>query len=137
MKYGGFSANRRVEVMRRVALTACPPEDRPWVRAMFAEIDAVEGRWSRLTWVMGAIQFVASRNLGRGARVLAHRLHLAIAFALCASILSVAFYGAEYEGFGIDDDSFIVLAASFAAISLGLIVIARLGSTRPPPFRKA
>jgi hypothetical protein len=137
MRHDTFSPGRRLQVMRRVALAACPPRDRPWVEAMFAEISAVEGRGSRLAWVMGAIQFVASRNLGRGATFLSRRLNLAIAFALCASIVSAALFRLEFEGYGVDDNLFLLLAAGFAAICLGFLGIALIGSVRPPPFRKA
>lgn len=50
----------QTRLSRRIALAACPPRDRAWVEALFAELDAVDDSWSRLAWTMGAARLVAA-----------------------------------------------------------------------------
>jgi hypothetical protein len=122
-------ATREAQLLRRIALAASPPADRPWVEALFSELDVIEGAQPRLTWLVGAVQLVATRNAVRGARLLADRLHLAIAFAFCAAILSAVISRLGYESLG-DDDFYLALASVFTLAGGGLALRAIRPSIR-------
>ena len=126
----------QTRLSRRIALAACPPRERPWVEALFAELDVIDGAGPRFAWIVGAARVVATRSGGRA--VAPFVVLLALWFAVLSGAISLT----GYEGLGFDDDLFLAFAATFGATALGLWARAlRRTPSRPdgPPLtpRKA
>ena len=105
-------------ILYRVSRTACPTSDRPWIDALFAELDAVEPARARLVWLLGALGFIAGRR--------SRRLTTLLSPAWLASLLAVFAFTflafIEYEGFLTEDDWYAALAAGAAAILIAASV---------------
>jgi amino acid transporter len=106
-------------VLYRISRNACPAADRPWLDALFAELEAVESTPARLLWLLGAVGLVASRHIGR----LDARLVFASALCLAVSLLSGAIWFSGSEVFALDDDLYMAAAAFFASGLVGLSVL--------------
>jgi hypothetical protein len=106
----------QAKLSRRIAIAACPARDRPWVEALFAELDAVDGSWNRLAWIMGAARLVASSGEQRLKSAMKGRTRLPLLFALLAAILSAFMARIDSEALRIDDDWFIVSTVLFVLI---------------------
>ena len=106
-------------VLYRISRTACPASDRPWLDALFAEIDAVETGWARFVWLAGALGLLANRHAQR----LAAMISPAWLACFVAMIAFAALAFVEYEGFAIEDDWYPALVALFAAMLIALSVL--------------
>ena len=125
MRRGGGPFVYEASALHRCLRAACPPRDRLWVDALFGELAYVEGAWSRLFWLLATLRFVAARNGGRVSALLTRRRQAVLA-ALCLAALSGSVHGAGYEGLGLDDDLFLVLA-----LALGVLTALLLGGHLP------
>jgi cytochrome bd-type quinol oxidase subunit 2 len=113
-------------VLHRISRTACPASDRPWLDALFAELDAVESARARLVWLLGAVGLVAGRRAQRLAAMVSPAW-LASLFAVCAfSFLAFV----QYEGFVTEDDWYLAFAAAAIAV---LIAVSAINLRRRPP----
>jgi len=110
----------QTRLSRRIALAACPPRERPWVEALFAELDVIDGAGPRFAWVMGAACVVATRSGRRAAAPFSGRFHFVVLLALWFAFLSGAISLTGYEGLGVDDDLFLAFAAALGAAAAGL-----------------
>jgi hypothetical protein len=113
-------------VLYRISRSACPAADRPWLDALFAELDAVDSTAGRLAWLLGAVGFVANRHLGR----LDGKLVLVAAFCFVGSLLLGVIWLTGNEIFALDDDLYMAGAAIFAS---GLVALSVLQLKRPTP----
>ncbi len=125
MRPDGVGGGWQARWLRRLALAACQPADRPWVNALFRELSVIDGAKPRALWMLGATHFVLTGSRERGAALLTNRLHIAIPLAFCAAVLSAAVSQAGYEGLGADDDLFLGLALALGATLVGLAALAR------------
>lgn len=105
-----------IRLLRRLALTACDKRHRRWVDDLFAELEAIEGRRTRLGWLRGATWVVTASTIGRIARTATDRIAAAIVLCLAVSLSMVAVFWQGYEVRGLDDDWF--GAGSVAVIAL-------------------
>ena len=106
-------------VLHRISRSACPAADRPWLDALFAEIDAVESGPDRLVWLLGAVGLLVNRHLRRVAGMVTP-----VWFACLAAALAFAWLGfIEYEGLAVEDDWYPALTATSFAALLGVSVI--------------
>jgi hypothetical protein len=113
-------------VLYRISRSACPAADRPWLDALFAELDAVDSASARLVWVLGAVGFVAHHHLGR----LDGRLILAAVLCFVVSLLSGVIWFTGREILALDDDLYMAGTAIFAS---GLVALSVLQLKRPIP----
>jgi hypothetical protein len=111
-------------VLYRISRSACPAVDRPWLDALFAEIDAIESGKARLLWIFGAVGLLLDRYVRR----LDPRLMLAAVLCAGLSLASGVFWFTGYEGVTGEDDFYIMGAAIFAS---GLIALSAIQLTRP------
>ena len=119
-------------VLHRIARAFCPPSERPWVDAMLAELGAIEEPGQRRRWMIGVASVVAASIQTNRAAVLSPPKRWALLLALCAAALSGGSALVGYEGLGIDDDGYLVLAvfSSVAFIGLGALAILRIFASR-------
>lgn len=110
-------------VLHRLSRSACPPADRPWVDALFAELDTIESGRARLAWLLGATGLLADRYARRCFRLLTPANGLCFAATLVFGTMAVT----EYQGLAPEDDWYAILAAIFAA---GLISVSVLNLRR-------
>ena len=94
-------------VLYRLSRRACPPADRPWVDALFAELEAVEPGRDRLLWLLGA----AGLLLDRYVRLLSFSLSRASLICLAAALTFGWLAIIEYEGLAVEDDWYGPVAA--------------------------
>jgi hypothetical protein len=113
-------------VLHRISRSACPAADRPWLDALFAEIDAVEPGRARLVWLLGTFGLLAHRRLQR----LATAISPVTLFCLLAAIVFAVMGVTEYEGLAVEDDWYPGVSALFAAALVGVIL---LNLKRRPP----
>ena len=106
-------------VLFRISRSACPPADRPWLDALFAEIDAVEPGRARLVWLLGALGFLANRRLRRLSSLVTPLSLACLVQALIFGAMGVT----EYEGLAVEDDWYPGISALFAAALLGVMLI--------------
>lgn len=108
--------------IERCAIAVCPPGERRWLAAMFAESAAIDGERARSAWLTGAAAIVSAAIGARLAVVLSVRICVAAAVAalLAWSLMALAYV--EFEALGADDDVFLV-ASGVAATALGGIAI--------------
>jgi len=125
MKREGTLGDWQARSLRRIALAACAPADRPWVEALFRELNFIEGAWPRASWLLGTARLVAEVTKQRFGAMLSLRLRVATVVAFCAALLSVLISRAGYEGLGVDDDVFLILALVCVAAPAARLAIAR------------
>jgi hypothetical protein len=106
-------------ILYRISRGACPAADRPWLDALFAEIDAVESGRARFVWLLGAVGLLADRIVRR----LDARLVLAAAVCLGLSITSSVLWFLGFEALALDDDLYMAGAAAFAVALVGLSIL--------------
>ena len=109
----------------------CPPSDRRWLDAMLAELQAVEGRWSRFAWILGVARFAAVRRRERVASLVTNRHVVGLIVLLTAAISAFLSQGAS-ESLGLDDDLFLASGAASGALLLWLLTFQRIRGTSPP-----
>jgi hypothetical protein len=100
-------------VLHRISRGACPAADRPWLDALFAELEAIDSGRGRLLWLLGATHLVFDRYVA----VLFSPLNLLL---LAAAILFGWMAVIEYEGLAVEDDWYGPIALIFVA---GLIAV--------------
>lgn len=109
-------------LLHRISRSACPPADRPWLDALFAESDAVESGRARLVWLLGALGLVADRHARRLASMITPTW-----LACLIATLAFAYMGfIEYEGLAIEDDWY----PAFAAITAATLICVSLLNLR-------
>jgi hypothetical protein len=106
-------------VLHRISRGACPAADRPWLDALFAELDAIEPGRARFVWLLGALGLVANRYLRR-LSVLVTPAWLAW---LIAALVFTWFGLIEFEGLTAEDDWNQVFAAAAFAAWFGVSVL--------------
>ena len=104
-------------ILRGVARLACPPADRRWVDALFAECDAIESRRERLIWLLGGAGLVVNSNATRLASAMSPLSLLLLLVATVFAVMAVI----EYEGLAFEDDLYGVVAVLLGA---GLVAVA-------------
>lgn len=127
--------------LHALTAAACPPPNREWIDALFAEVPAITGGWARLRWVSGAIPVIASSLTAQTKAVVGARQMMAIAltFALAFAFATGGVVG--FEGLGVDDDAYLGLASlpGVVAVLFSTIALTRIyrpqGSTTPPVER--
>jgi hypothetical protein len=99
-------------LLQKVAYAACPPGERSWLEAIFAEAEAIGPRGERASWLFGIVSLLFFANYRAGKLAAERRLLplLAITFAGAAFF---AVSSRTYEVPGVDDDFFIGAAGSF------------------------
>jgi hypothetical protein len=112
-------ATRGTALMQRVTRAFCPPAEREWVDAVFAEASAVEGRWRRMSWALGALS-VSVTALRVNVASLPTRMRWAAALASGAATLSGVCSITGYEGLKLDDDVYLASAFLSGAVLLSL-----------------
>ena len=100
-------------VLHRLSRRACPAVDRPWLDALFAELEAIETGRGRLLWLLGATHLVFDRYV---AALLSPVNLLLLAAAVFFAWMAIM----EYEGLAVEDDWYGPVAAIFVA---GLIAV--------------
>jgi hypothetical protein len=111
-------------VLQRLTRGVCPAAERPWLDALFAEMEAIESGRARLLWLLGAAGLLADGYTRLIAIVVtpASLTLLSGAFVLgCMALI-------ELEGLLPEDDWYGPLAALCTA---GLIGVAVLNLRRP------
>ena len=106
-------------VLHRISRSACPPADRPWLDALFAEIDAVEPGGDRVVWLLGAFGLLAHRHLQRLAAVVTP----VTLFCLLAAVVFAVMGVTEYEGFALEDDWYPAISTAFTTALVGVVLI--------------
>jgi len=106
-------------VLHRISRNACPAADRPWLDALFAEIDAIESGRARLLWLLGAFGLVTSRYVRRILMIVTPSWLACFVAALGFSWLGII----EYEALAIEDDWYPALATSSFAALLGISIL--------------
>jgi hypothetical protein len=106
----GFLARRFYGLVSRL----CPPGDRRWVDAVFAELSSIDGHRTRAIWLLGlsSIVFFALRARTAGLSI---QLRLSFLLALVAWVIFGAMALSGSEGLGLDDDLYIGSAMAAAA----------------------
>ena len=104
-------------ILRGVVRLACPPSDRRWVDALFAECDAIESRGERFAWALGAASLVVNRNSNRLVSVASPLSLLLLLGATVFTVMAVI----EYEGLALEDDWYGVIAA---LLSVSMLAVA-------------
>jgi hypothetical protein len=99
--------------LHRISRGLCAPPDRPWLDALFAELETIETGRGRLLWLLGAAHLVFDRYL-------AALLSPSNLFLLAAAVLFAWLAITEYEGLAVEDDWYGPIAVSFVA---GLIAV--------------
>lgn len=106
-------------VLYRISRTACPASDRPWLDALFAEIDAVETGGARLIWLFGVLGLLANRHAQRIATMITPAWLACFAAAIAFAVMGFI----EYEGLVIEDDWYPAIAAFAATTLIALSVV--------------
>jgi hypothetical protein len=110
-------------VLHRLSRSACPAADRPWVDALFAELETIETGRGRLLWLLGATHLVFDRYVA----ALLSPVNLLL---LAAAVLFAWMAVTEYEGLAAEDDWYGPIAAIFVAGLIGVSVFNLRRSTR-------
>lgn len=108
--------------IERCALAMCPPPERPWLRAMFAEASAVQGARQQLAWLAGAAGLLAAAVWEGASRDVpaSVRTALAVAMTACGATAALAYRGVELLQF--DDDVLIAASSMLALACAGLVL---------------
>jgi len=115
-------AGSGVGIVARMARLACPKAERPWVDAMFAELDSVDGG-QRSDWASGVIEIVLAAVAIR-VRTVPAGIRAGIACAMCAILLFALGSRAELELVTLDDDVLFQGAMLSGAVSAGFGILA-------------
>ena len=120
-------------IFRRAASAVCPPADRRWLDAMFAELAFVDGRGQRLRWLFGAGAIVTAVIRARTVAVVPAPVLWAAAIALPLALVFAAGAALGFEGLGIDDDVYLLAAtvSSVLVLALAAITISRTFRGQP------
>jgi hypothetical protein len=110
-------------LLHRLSRSACPAGDRPWIDALFAELETIESGRARLLWLLGAGDLVLDRYI---AALLTPASLLLLAAAAVFGWMAVT----EYEGLAPEDDWYGVIAAAFTASLIGVSALNLRRSTR-------
>jgi hypothetical protein len=106
-------------VLHRLSRYACPVADRPWLDALFAELETIDSGRARLLWLFGAAGLLCDRY-GRLLAAATTPLSLAL-LALTGAFGGLAV--TEYEGFAFEDDWYGPVAAFFATSLFAVTVL--------------
>jgi hypothetical protein len=110
-------------VLHRLSRSVCPAIDRPWVDALFAELEAIETGRGRVLWLLGATHLVFDRYV---AALLSPVNLLLLAAAALFAWMAIM----EYEGLAVEDDWYGPVAAIFVAGLIAASVLNLRRSTR-------
>jgi amino acid transporter len=111
-------------VLHRLSRNACPAAGRPWVDALFAEVEAIDSGRARLLWLLGAAGLLFDRYLRLFSAATTPLSLLLLATTAVFAWLAVT----EYEGFAFEDDWYGLIAACFAT---SLVVVTAINLRRP------
>ncbi len=106
-------------VLHRISRSACPAADRPWVDALFAELETIDSGRARLLWLLGA----AGLLFDRYTRLFVALVTPATALCFAATLVFGALAVTEYQGLVPEDDWYAILAALFTASLIGVSVV--------------
>ena len=115
-------AHDRPTLMHRLARVACPPGQRGWIDAMFAELAAIEPS-ERRRWAAGAPAMLVA-VLSMRVRALPAAITWGMLLAAHAAIVFAFGSRSDFEGLRMDDDVFFRLAWISGALFVGLGVLA-------------
>jgi hypothetical protein len=121
---GRDEERRAWRALHSAAAAACPPPQREWVHALFAELPAIGGWWERAGWTAGSGRLVVAAIASRANVLLPRRFRAGVAGAFAASAAFAAGAATGYEGLGVDDDAYLALAGLSVAASMALVAIA-------------
>lgn len=110
----------RLHLMQSMAAAICPPGQRHWVHAMFAELAAIDGPGRRITWMLGAGSIVCAATQARAVAVLSLRIRIALVVALGAALVSGILSYVDVQAVVLDDELLAVLSVAAAAALVGL-----------------
>jgi hypothetical protein len=115
-----------IGMLHRVARTACPVDQRPWIDAMFAELDEIDTA-SRRSWMLGALAIVGSVVSMRAGLVPALVWWGIVASAHALVVLAIG-SRSDFDRWGMDDDVFMRFAwvAGVLLVGLGVFAINRI-----------
>ncbi len=116
-------ALRNPALVHRAARAVCPAPERPWVDAMFAELDAVEGP-ARGAWALGALSIVWSVITLRAGALVPAPMWWGIVAALHAVVAFAIGSRTDIEALWVDDDVCLRLAWLSGALLIGLGALA-------------
>ena len=119
-------------MIHRGAAAICPPGQRQWVDAMFAELGAIDGPGRRMSWMLGATAIVFAAIEARALIMLSLRMRVGIVVALGAALVSGILSYADHQAVLLDDDLMAALCVVAAAALIGLAVIAARKIFRGP-----
>lgn len=121
-------------LIQRAAAAICPVGQRRWVHAMFAELSAIDGPGSRMSWMLGAGGIVLAAIEARALTMLSLRMRVAIVVALGAALVCGVLSYVDIQAALLDDDLLAALSAAAAAALVGLAVVAAQKIFRDPGF---
>jgi hypothetical protein len=110
-------------VLHRLSRGVCPAADRPWLDALFAELETIDSRRGRLLWLLGAAGLVFNRYVSALLRPVS-------LLCLAAAVFFIAMTLTSYEGLLSEDDWYAVLAAIFTAGLIGASALNLRSGTR-------
>ena len=125
MRHEKFAEAPRPRLIHRAAAAICPPGQRHWVHAMFAELAAIDGPGHRMGWMLGAGSIVLAATQARALAVLSLRIRIALVVALGAALVSGILSYVDVQAALLDDD---LLAALSAAAVVSLIALAAVAA---------
>jgi hypothetical protein len=98
--------------VQRATIALCPPAQRQWIRAMFAELTAIDQPAGRTSWAIGAAAIVVTaietRIISLSLRM---RIGIVLAFVLAASTAAISYI--DVQAVLLDDE----LLAAFSVIA--------------------
>jgi hypothetical protein len=103
-------------VLYRISRGVCPSSDRPWLDALFAELESIETSRGRLLWLLGATHLVFDRYLA----ALLRPINLLL---LTGATLFAGMAITEYEGLAVEDDWYGPIAMIFVAGWIAVSVV--------------
>ena len=103
-------------VLHRISRSACPAADRPWIDALFAELETIESGRARLLWLLGAADLILDRYM----RQLAALVTPAAMLCLMGAAVFLTLALTQYEGLAPEDDWYFILAAIFTTSLIGV-----------------
>jgi len=110
----------------RLANSACPSGDRPWLMALWAESRVIESPVSRLAWLFGAGALIAGANVRSAIGALRDHPLAAVIVALALATLVALPSLLGYEILLSEDDQFLIAATLLGGGLLSVIALALL-----------